>query len=205
MAQKIFKRTDLVKGGDEQIVTVGTLRVVYRDIFNLKYIYLLMHEWFIDNNFVSSRADEDFPEVMFVHRDFGPYKQLWWRWRFEKPSPNGKYLRWCIDIDMQILGHKVVETVINGQKMKVDSAEVEVFVAPALYLRTSDWKKNFLLELFTPALRWVIYRDRIEKDKKEFEQVVWECQEAIKTYLKLETYLPERQGHEFHAKVDMQG
>ncbi len=178
------------------------LRIVYRDIFNLKYFYLLLHEWFVDNSFVPDREDQKFPETMFIHRDFGTYNQMWWRWRFERDSPSGPLYRWNIDIDVHILGHKVVETVINGQKIKADNAEVEIFVTPGLYFKTSKWKDSPFLKQLQPVLTEFVYRKRNEEEIKLFEHTVWRCQEAIKTYFKLEVYLPERQSHEVHPHSD---
>ena len=205
VAGRIYKRSDLVQGEDKKIEGVPNLRIVYRDTFNLKYFYLLMHEWFIDNGFTGgSRDDEVFPEAMFIHRDFGDMKQLWWRWRFMKTSPTSPLFRWHVDVDVQILGLKTVETVVNGQKVKADSAEFEIFLTPTLFLNTSKWKENPVTKFMAPVLENVVYRKLIEEEKKIFENIVWRMQEAIKTYFKLETYLPERQSHEFHPKADFQ-
>jgi hypothetical protein len=206
---RIYKRPDLLKGDDDKIDVVPTLRLVYRDTFNLKYFYLLLHEWFIDNDFAvdgdgyPTRSDEDFPETVFIHRNFGSDVQIWWRWRFERPSPTGPLFRWCVDVDVQILGLKQVETVVNGQKMKVDSAEFEIFITPSLFMTTGRWKKNPILAQLKPMLYETVYRKMRNKEKDLFENKMWQLQESVKTYFKLGTYLPERQNQEFHPKSDM--
>ena len=206
---RVYAREELLERDDRKLgIPAGSLKIVYRDTFNLKYLYYLLHEWFIDNGFLLDkkgnpiREDADFPETMFVHRDFGNNQQIWWRWRFERISPTSPLFRWNIDLDMHILGLKQVESVINGQKVKADSAEIEVVVTSNLFLRISEWKKNPITEYLAPVLEKFVYRKLISTEKRLFETKVWELQESIKTYFKMPTYLPERQLHEFHQKTD---
>lgn len=197
----MYVRKELLARGDEEIAGLKQLRLVYRSTFNMKYFYYLMHEWFVDEGF-GTRDDASFPEVMYIHRDSGKDKEIWWRWRFETTSPTGPLFRWCFDFEGHVLGHKEVEILVGGEKVKADSGELEIFVTPYCYITSSKWDKNPLLKAFKPVLRNVVYRKMVDKEKKLYERKLWEAQEAVKTYLKLETYLPEHKEAAFYPKAD---
>ena len=60
----LYNRKDIVARDDEKLDSVGELRINYRGQFSASYLYVMMHEWFIDAGFVKSRAnDSDFPEA----------------------------------------------------------------------------------------------------------------------------------------------
>jgi hypothetical protein len=202
--KRLYKRTDLQVGKNTKLQAPKELRVLYRDICSLKYFYWMMHEWFIDNGWTAgSRLDQDFPEVQCTLREQPIGNELWFRWRFTKESPNGALYRWHIDLDAHVLGAKQVETIINGQKVKVDSAEIEVWINSLCLMMTAKWENNALMKSFKDVLIKTIYRKAIDREEEQFEKVVWECEEMVKTYFKMPTYLPERQGNEFYQKADM--
>jgi hypothetical protein len=196
-----YKLDDIYKGKNDELAPIKLMRVSYRDLMDVKAFYVLMHEWFVDNGFCD-RTDEAFPEVRYVHRDFGTSKQVWWSWRFRKDSPYNKtFFEWRIDLDVHILGWTKVETVIGGKKASVDKAEVEVFIIPRFFLLKEKWE-NAGLGIFSDFLQKVWYKNMISKEKKQFENMTLRLQEAIKTYFKLPTYLPTREGHEWEPKAE---
>jgi len=203
VAQQIYTRKELQQGDDLALETPKQLRVVYRDVLNLKYLYYMLHDWFLDNGWVTSREDPDFPETALIHRDLSFGGHIVFRWRFKKQSPTGALYRWHLDIDCQVLGLKSVETVVNGQKVKADSGEIEFFISPALYMTTSRWDKNPLLKVIKPILIKQVYRKQIQEEQRLYENELWRFQEALKSYFRLERYLPERAAPETMQKMNL--
>jgi hypothetical protein len=203
VVEAAYKLEDIYKGQNEDYTPIKQMRVVYRDLLDVKAFYVLMHEWFVDNRF-ATREDESFPETRFVFRDFGTSKQVWWCWRLKHldGSPfNKDHFLWRVDLDVHVLGWTKVDTVIGGKKATVDKAEVEVFITPRLYLLSEKWEKAGFGWL-KPFLTNVLYKKMISKEKDEFENMTLRLQEAVKTYFKLPTYLPSREGREWSPKVE---
>lgn len=198
-----YKLEELYKGKNKDYTPIKQMRVAYRDLMDVKAFYVLLHEWLVDNGF-ATREDEKFPETRMVHRDFGTSKQVWWAWRLKhlQGSPyNPTLFRWHVDIDVHVLGWTKVETVVGGKKASVDKAEVEVFINPRLYLLSEKWEKAGFGWL-SSFLENVWYKATISKEKKQFENMTFRLQEAIKTYFKLPTYQPSREGHEWESKAE---
>ncbi|MBI4450406.1 hypothetical protein HY642_00390 [Candidatus Woesearchaeota archaeon] len=175
--------------------------VTYKDVFSMSYFYLLMHEWLVDEGY-ATRSDEKFPETFYLQREnpqFG--KELWIRWRLQKNPMGSKLWRYDLDIDMHILGLKEVEVVSKGQKLKMDKGEVEVRVAANLvYDYENGFKNHPVLKDFRKAIFVWLLKKQFGQHKRGLISEAYRFQEALKTYLKLETYLPEREFAEFWAK-----
>jgi hypothetical protein len=180
---------------------VAKYTVKYKDVFSMKYLYYLMRVWLIEEGWVT-REDEEFPEAHYVQRDTPAGKELWVRWRPMKDPPGMKYGFWkfAMDVDMHILGLKETAMVWKGQKVEADKGEVEIVVTANLLF---DYSKAWEKSPWGPFKKlWI---NRIEKRTKTMLrnmliQESYRFRDAMATYLKLETFLPEREGAEFWAK-----
>jgi hypothetical protein len=77
---------------------------------------------------------------------------------------------------------------------------VDFVIQPGLYFCSSQWKGSWL-EPFVPFLRNVVYRKQIDAEKKRFDDYLWRLQDVVRTYFKLVTYMPEREGFEVYQKA----
>jgi len=177
----------------------------YKDVFSMNYLYLLMHEWMIEEGYCT-RADEEFAERMYLERITPGGKEIWIRWRMQKKDPQGsKLFRWDLDIDFHVLTLKDVEVMHKGQKFKADKGEVEVTCQANLVIDPEqEWENHWFLKHFKKLVIYRLLKNRLEWHRLNLWEEAYRLQEALKTYLKLETYLPEREGAEFWAKKTME-
>ncbi len=181
---------------------ISSVKVNYKDVFSLSYMYKLMREWLIDNGY-ADRDEDKFPEVFYLQKEnpaFG--KEIWARWRLKKePDPAAKLWRFDLDVDIHVLGLKEVEVTHQNKRIKADKGEVEVEIAAYIvYDYEKAWEKATFLK---PYAKFIT--DRLQKKKSvEFETKLGEesdrFRDAIKEYLQLPTYIPTKELGEFWQK-----
>ncbi|MBI4151238.1 hypothetical protein HY492_03870 [Candidatus Woesearchaeota archaeon] len=186
----------------DQIVS---FTVLYKDVYSWGTLYKLMHEWLLENRYCSPN-DEEFREILYEHIERSWGSEVFTRWRLSKTdlkSFKGLY-RYDLDVDVHILGQKEVEVVTNGKKMKADKGEVEVAIKGYL-IEDPDGKvkKHWLGQHFSDF----IFKVFLKKVRRNHEIALYfdaqRFQEAVKNYLKLDTYLPEKEAQEFFPKRDL--
>lgn len=181
-------------------------RLKHKDYFSMKGLYVVMHEWLVDEGY-ATRSDPDFPETFYLHREVGGTagNELWIWWRMKKFPNNvfNSYYRYRIDIDFHIILLRPAEIMYEGQKFKADWGEPEITVTATC---ESDWqgtwKNHWFLKNFHDIFWKRIFKNEFEAHKNELYREAYRFQEAIKTYLKLKTYLPEPELHRFYRKED---
>lgn len=180
-------------------------KIALRDVYSLSYLYRLMHEWLLENGYCG--ADEDFKEVLYEHIDTGRGAEIWITWRLEKkeglPALKGLFA-YNVDINFHIMGQKEVEVVVGGKKVKADKGEVEIELIG--YLLTDPDKKvkdHWLGKHFSDFIFGVFWKGKAKQNERQLQTDLGKFQEAIKAYLKLETYLPERELPEVWQKRDL--
>lgn len=183
--------------------TVASYTVNYKDVFSLSYLYMLMHEWLCEQGW-ATRADEDFPEVQYLQKERPAGREIWARWRLDKnpfPGSNQKFWWYMLDIDIHVLTLKEVELVVKDKKLKADKGEVEVNVVANLIIdKEKEWDKNPWLKPFKEFFLKKFMLKKKEQLKKQLYNEAYDLQEAIKHYLKLETFTEAVKGKEFWAK-----
>ncbi len=182
-------------------IDAAAFKIKHKDYFNWKGLYFLMHEWLFEEGY-APRGDEDFKEIYYMHRETQTAgKEIWIYWRLQKFPFKNPFMRYDFDVDVHLVGVKDAEIMYEGKKFKVDWGEPEIKVWANVILDYKlFWGKN---KLFAPFMK--IYYSRIvkgllEKHKKVLYKDAYRFQEAVKTHLKLSTYLPEIEGQEFYDK-----
>lgn len=207
-AKEVFEKPALAipslkhRYSGQEYIKVTSWLLNYKDVFDMKYLYLLMHEWMIEEGYCT-RADEEFPEKMYLERITPAGKEIWIRWRMRKVpyEKRTKLFRWDLDIDFHILTLKEVEVMHKGQKFKADKGEVEITCQANLVIDPDrEWEKHWFLKHFKKLIIYRLFKNKLEWHRLNLWEDAYRLQEAVKTYLKLETYLPEREGGEFWAK-----
>jgi hypothetical protein len=170
-----------------------TYTVSYKDIFALQNLYELLREWLIENGY-ATRDEEKFPEVFYLQRETPGGREIQFRWRPVKQPlwHTSKLFRYDLDIDCVVRGLKDVELAWKGQKIKAEKGLVEISVAAKLVLDyETAWQKTPFFHSFKDLIINRFLKRKIDQAQKELVGDANSLQEAIKTYLKLETYLPE--------------
>jgi hypothetical protein len=167
--------------------------ISYKDVFSLQNLYELLREWFIEQGY-AKRDEEKFPEIFYLQRETPGGREVQFRWRFQKNPPwhTSKLFRYDLDVDFVVRGLKEVELAWKGQKIKADKGQVEVQVSAKLVLDFEGaWQKMPFFLNFKDLIVNRFLKRKIDQATKEVVGEANGLQEAIKTYLKLETYLPE--------------
>jgi hypothetical protein len=175
----------------------------YEEPCSLKYLYTLLHEWFVENGW-GPKADHEFPEVMYLHKESPTTgKDVTVRWRLVKdPDPASNAFRWDVDLSFEVLNLKEVEFVHKDKKYKADKGIIEIKVFSFFVQNVDDWAQK-LPSWLKPYNKWIF--DKYFKKKNDKLQALLamemeRLQDAIKTYLKIQTYLPLKEFGEFWAK-----
>ncbi len=180
---------------------IANWKVNHTDVCSFKYLVMLLHEWLVEEGY-ASRSDKDFPETIYVERVSTFGREIFIRWRCVKKTGDSLF-NYAFDIEFHTVGLKEVEIMHKGQKFKADKGEVEVaLVANLLIDPERTWENHWLLKYFKKTMlgpKGLLITKR-KLHQKLLEGEANRFQDAIKTYLKLDTYLPERENKEFWAK-----
>lgn len=168
---------------------VAGLMIVGREVFNLPYLYFLFHEWLIENGY-ASRADFKFGEKYFMQRESTAGSEIRVRWRCQKKSKDDLFI-YKLDINWWLVAVKETEIVVKGKKLKANTGECEIKLWPRMILNPDynkgEWLPKFINGIFLNR----IIKHKREEMRKQLYNDAFRLQEALKTYLKIETYLEE--------------
>ncbi len=185
-------------------LVAARFRIKHKDFFNMKALYVIMHEWLVEEGY-ASRKDANFPETFYLHRDtLRSGQELWIWWRVEKKPSSNSFYRFKINIDFHVILLREADVVYEGQKFKADWGEPEITITATI---ESDfekkWQKHWFLKNFYEIFWKRMYKQDFELHKHELYRDAYRFQEAIKTYLKLQTYLPEPELARFWRRKDL--
>lgn len=188
--------------GKQLIGPITQYTVNFKDVFHLDNLYVLMHEWLVENEY-ATRDDSKFPEVFYLSKQGPAGKEIWWRWRPTKLPLGEKNPFWqfALDVDAHVLGLKDVEAVLEGKKYAAHKGEVEINVVANVVL---DYKKALekhpLLKPFKKILLERTWKPTLDRLKKDLYADAHKFRDAINVYLKLETYLGGKEMPEYYPK-----
>jgi len=180
-------------------------RIKHKDIFSMKNLYVLMREWFVEEGWVKTRTDADFPEEKYLHRFTQQSGQeLWIWWRLEKKiSP---YYTWAFDVDVHVVGMKDTEIMQDGKKFKVNHGEPELKLYGKVIIDPQgEWRKHKLLGALHELFYKRVMKKQLEMQRKMFLRELFRFKEAVKVYFKLYGWLPEREDQRFWYNKDFSG
>ncbi len=185
---------------NKQYLEAAAFKFKHKDYFNLKYLYTLMHEWFVEEGY-ATREDPKFPEEYYMNRETQTAgKEIWIYWRMTKKPVKTKFWRYDMDMDMHVIGLKDAELMHEGKKYKVNWGEPEVKIWAKLVVDYEhEWKKHPILAPLLKIFWKRTVKATMERHKKELYREAYRFQEAVKTYFKISTYLPERELQAFYA------
>ena len=186
-------------------IKAASFRVKFREQFNLKAIYVFMHEWLVQEEW-ATRNDSEFPETFFGQNESAlGGTEVWWNWRFTKPPGAGttgpnSYYQWRLNINGHVVLLREVEVVKNGRKIKTNWGEIEVIIDSKVETDYNNkWRKHSILKHFEDLFRSRIFKAELLKSRDELYRETYRLQTAIKDHLDMmkSSEEVETQGHFF--------
>jgi hypothetical protein len=185
-------------------VTVRSFSVNYKHVFSLEFLYRRIHEWLIEEGYIDETSgphSDKWVEQLYLERIAGNgAKQIWIWWRSDK-THNNPFFKFILNIDYHVLGLTEQEIISEGQKIKSNKGEVEVFITAKMVLDPNgDWDKNFFLKNSYIQNFYLnrIYKKQIENAEDELIRDCNRLLGAVKQYFQLESWLPEYTGKPYH-------
>jgi hypothetical protein len=167
-------------------------RVKDVDVFNLKAIYTMMHEWFVEEEY--AKDEDDFPEIYQRDRETQKRgREILIFWRLQKHPFGINFYQRVVDVLIKIIGVKDVEIMQGGKKFKVQKGVFEVKVWGFLeYDCEKKWRNHWLLSNFLDIYVNRITKKDMEVHRDELMKEMRAFQKAIKEYLNLIKYDDKR-------------
>ncbi|MBW2985326.1 hypothetical protein KY313_01590 [Candidatus Woesearchaeota archaeon] len=178
-------------------IKAAQFRIKFREQFNLKMLYLRMHEWLVQEAW-ATRKDDDFPEIFCGQNESAlGGTETWFYWRMHKFSGAGSpgtnnYYRWSMNINGHVILLREVEAIKDGKKFKTNWGEVEIIIDAKVetdYNKT--WRKHKILKHFEDLFRSRIFKKELEKSRDELYREAYRFQDAIKDYLEIRRHSAE--------------
>lgn len=193
-----------LRPGDGRDILATRFEIEHEDVFHLKNLYKLVHEWLEDEDFISidtiSEGDNDKVETLYLDRiNMSGEKEhfIWWR-TVQVPRGNS-YYRYFLKIDWQTLYMKNIEIMHKGHKFKTNKGDVILRIEAWLQLDYQDkWRKNPFLNIFEKWFRERFYLDSIKKYRDDLYLTAFRLHNTIKQYLELKA--PTDWGKPFHPE-----
>ncbi len=188
--------------GDERDILATKFEIDNEEVFHLKNLYKLVHEWLEDEDFVSvdtiGGSDNDKVETLYLDRVTSSGEKehhIWWR-AVQVPRGNS-YYRYFLKIDWQTLYMKSIEIMHKGHKFKTNKGEVILRIEAWLQLDYQDkWKNSPFLRIFDKWFRERFYLKNIKEYRHDLYLTTFRLHQTIKQYLALKA--PVDWGRPFH-------
>ncbi|MFC1769313.1 hypothetical protein ACFLZX_06145 [Nanoarchaeota archaeon] len=187
--------------------TIPEFRVKYKDVFHMKNLYVMLHEYLLDEGFVDTTGDHNEIEKLYMEKTIqkgihGGGKEMWIWWRLIK-KPEGKYsgfFRHHLDIDFHLMYGKDTELLHQGKKIKANSGELEIFFRPWIEADSQGkWHGHWFLKHALPLYIERIMSHDLDKREKELWREAYRVQGQVKKYLDLRQFIPVAEP--FHPKM----
>lgn len=194
------------------------IRVKYKDVFHLKNLYIMMHEYLYEEGWFGTPDPVKGPtfykalshmniEKMYLEKfeQKGLHqggKEMWVYWRLQKrpESKYNAYFKYLLDIDMHMVYIQNLEIMHQGKKLKVQKGEMEIFIRPLISTDIEkSWEKHWLLSHLQEIYEKRVLSQEIEKRKKDLMREAYRLQAVIKRYLNMRSFVPTPEP--FHPAV----
>ena len=188
---------------------VEEFRVKYKDVFHLKNLYIMMHEYLYEEGWYGMPEAQKAPnkyasnahaniEKLYLEKfcqkglhQGGKEMWLWWR-VFKMPDSKwNSYFRYRLDIDFHMVYIQNIEVMHQGKKMKIQKGEIEMFIRPWIEADyQSHWEKHWFLKHVQEMYEMRVLSQEMEKREKELWREGYRLQGVIKRYLNMRTFIP---------------
>ncbi len=193
-------------------IKIPQFRIKFRDVFHLRNLYIMMHEYLGEEGWKGSLGsghvfEQGDIETLYSEKFFqkGLHlggKEMWVYWRLKKDY-EGKfsgYFRNKLDVDMHMAYIQDIEVMHQGKKMRAQRGEIEIFVRPRVELDyNNEWGNHWLLKHFKRLYEDRIMSQEMDKREKELWREAYRFQGKIKRFLNMRTFIPVPEP--FHPQI----
>ena len=173
-------------------------KVKYKDVFHLKNLYVMMHEYLQEEQFLDLDGDHAYIETLYLEKfcQKGLHsggKEMWVYWRtYKKPETKySGYFRYNLEIDFHMVYMRDQEVMHQGKKMKIQWGEIEIFFRPKIEVDyTGKWREHWLLKNFHKLYYQRVLNHEFDKREKELWREAYKLQGKVKNFLNLRTFIP---------------
>jgi hypothetical protein len=199
---------------DAVLREITPFKVKYSDVFHLKNLYVMMHEYLADEGWIGTKVGahpvETHSDIEKMYMERHHQKalhrggmELWAWWRLQR-GPYGKnngYYQFRMDIDFHGMYLQKQEIMHQGKKIKVDKGEMEIEFRPKIIRQANalKWDKHWLLKHFKDLYEKRIISQDLDKLEKELWRESYRLQAVVKSYLNLRNFIPVPEP--FHPKL----
>ena len=197
MADTNFKPSDT-----KRVLQVADIEIEHEDVFHLKNLYALTHEWFMENGFANpdKAGLPDAVEKYYFQKemDGGLTEHAIW-WRLHKVPDDHGYLKYFVTFDFQTIAMSSKKVQHKGKQVKTNKGDLIIRCRAYLVLDYKDeWKTHWFLKYFHTRFINVWYKKEIEAYKQRLWLLMYDLQSTIKQYLQLKN--PVEMQKPFHPE-----
>ncbi len=185
---------------------VPEFKIKYSDVFHLKNLYIMLHEYLVDEQWTGdggmavdpSDTHKDIEKFYYekhhqkaIHRG-GTEIWVWWRLKKNPFGKNNNYYQFTMDIDFHGVYLQKQEIMHQGKKIKVDKGELEISFRPKLvrWSTALEWQNHWLLKHVQDIYERRIIEQDLDKLEKELWRESYKVQAVVKQYLNLRNFIP---------------
>lgn len=186
------------------VAQVPEFRIKYKDVFHLKNLYVMIHEYLVEEGFLdkdqtaSNDEGHRYAETLYMEKFIqkgihagGKEMWVWWRTIKQPETKYSGYYRYLLDFDFHVVYMRDEEIVHHGKKMKIQWGEIEFFIRPKIEADyKGEWERHWLLKHFHKLYYGRLIKYEFEKREKELWREAYRFQGKIKQFLNLRTFIP---------------
>ena len=173
---------------------VSRFKVKSLKTFHLQNIYIDLHDYLIEEDYVPSEKDWDYQETfMWENRTQKDGREIWIWFRPWRKLTNNPFFKRRFRINFHARRIKDVEIMHEGKKLNVNKGEVEIFVFGYLDLDPEGkWMKNAFTRTMWDVFVKRMYHKSLEAHRREMLADSYKLQEHLKNLLGQQMFSPPR-------------
>ncbi len=172
-------------------IKLPQLTIQYRDPFLFKTLYFLIYDWLMINDYRDEDRGEKWIEKHYEeqrHKDLRHFR-IWWR--TYKILNNSSFVKYHMDVNYLGLAIQQVEIMKEGERIKAESGEMNVFINGWIEVDFKDYfKKNFIMRSFEDVFKTRWMKKNLEGHKEELKRDTFMLQGTVKKFFELWHSMP---------------
>lgn len=176
--------------GSPFVRKISDWEIEHVDVFHLKNLYKNLHEWLIENEYVSfdKHEDEKYETLYFQKKldDGNSEHHIWWRAQ-KKPRDND-YLKYVILLDYQTLFISKRKISYKGQQISTNHGDIILRCKAYIMLDYKrDWRDHWFLRIIQRWFWKTLFRDQWLMHKETLWNESYSLQNRAKQFLELKS------------------
>ncbi len=178
----------------------GHIEVTYEGNCDLYQLYNLLHRWVIENDYVESTDDEDFPENLYYQSAGRNGSEVLLLWRCVYVPEGNPFYRRILRIMLHATNMRDVDVVRANKKVTLQNARFNVIMDAFLESDYEEkWRNHWLLKHFYHQFVYrIIWRD-FEVHREEVLGDAYSLQKELRKFF--DTYHPDDRSKSFTSPL----